>query len=880
VVFIAEKQVEDGGMPSTISLLEREEPLKRLRAALDEARAGSGRLALVTGEAGVGKTALVERVADAATRVWVGACERLFTPRPLGPLADIGALAGARLAEVMQRGARAHEVLPVLLDELRSSTTLLVIEDLQWADAATLDLVVLLARRTAKTRSLVIITCRDDELSADHPLRLVLGGLATLDVQRVRLSPLSVRAVSELAAPHRMDGVELFQRTAGNPFYVTEVLAAGRLQLPSSVRDAVLARAAALPPGARTLLESLSVATGVVPLELVSALGGEHAASLDACLASGMLVGARDAVAFRHELAREAIADGVDPLRRVQLHRIALRVLRERGADAALLAHHADAAGDAEAVEAFAPPAAQQAAARGAHREAAAQYRRALRHCTIDDAQRRAALLERGAHECYLTDRFEEAIDWLSVAVELRRMSGDARSEAEALRALSAIQQCGGRPAAALASGRRAVTMLEQLPAGRELAAARANLAMLALSASDISRGITLARQALDLADLIGERNVEIHALNTLGTLQLLDGDERGLGALEQSLQMAMADGRDEYVGRAYLHLVDIAQRHRRFDLVDRHFGPGHAYCAEHALDLWDRYLHVYYARTELDRGRWTQAVAAIPPGVSGAGTPLVRIGALVVLGLVRARRGDPGQWDALDEAVTLARRSPELQWLAPVAAARAEAAWLSGGDRPIDADCAAILQACVNGNAGWWAGEIAWWRRCAGIEESVPANAAGPWALQLAGRATEAAAAWHQLGCPYEEALALAASDDPRDLRQAFASLDALGGRSAANAVAQRMRQAGIPRIPRGARRTTRANPSGLTRRELEVLALIADGLRNHEIADRLFVSVRTVDHHVAAVLAKLGVSSRAAAAREARRFDIRQSDVPAKPS
>jgi DNA-binding CsgD family transcriptional regulator/tetratricopeptide (TPR) repeat protein len=591
-----------------------------------------------------------------------------------------------------------------------------------------------------------------------------------------------------------------------------------------------------------------------------------------------MLVAARDAVAFRHELAREAIFEGLDPLRRVELHRSALRALRERGADAALLAHHADAAGDVEAVEAFAPAAAEQAAARGAHREAAAQYRLALRPGTIRNPDRRADFLERGAHECYLVDRFEEAIDWLTDAVALRRASGDRRSEAEALRQLSAIQQCGGRPAAALESGQRAAAILESLPAGRDLAAARANLAMLAFNASDVARGIALARQALDLAESVGARSVRIHALNTLGTLQLLDGDEHGLGALEESLRMALADGCDEYVGRAYLHLADIAQRHRRFDLVERHFVPGHAYCAEHALDLWDRYLQVYYARTELDRGRWTVAVEAIPQSVQGAGTPLVRIGALVVLGLVRARRGDPGQWDALDEAEQLARLSPELQWLAPVAAARAEAAWLSGGGSAVAADVGAILQACVDRGAGWWAGEIAWWRRCAGIDEPVPAHAARPWALQLAGRATEAAAAWRQLGCPYEEALALAGSPDPHDLRQAFARLDALGGGAAAQAVARRMRQAGIAAIPRGVRPTTRANPLGLTRREVEVLALITEGLRNQEIADRLFVSVRTVDHHVTAVLAKLGVSSRAAAAREARRFGIRQSEARVK--
>jgi len=204
-------------------LLEREDPRARLRAGLVEAASGEGRLVLLTGEAGVGKSALVEHAAadDAGVRVWAGWCERLFTPRPLGPLADLAAEAAGPLAEVVGRGAPVHEVLPVLLDELRARPTLLVIEDLQWADEATLDLVVLQARRMASTRSLAVVTCRDDELSADHPLRLVLGGLAAAGVERLRLSPLSIDAVRELAAAHQVDTEALFRRTGSRCSTVT-----------------------------------------------------------------------------------------------------------------------------------------------------------------------------------------------------------------------------------------------------------------------------------------------------------------------------------------------------------------------------------------------------------------------------------------------------------------------------------------------------------------------------------------------------------------------------------------------------------------------------------------------------------------------------------
>lgn len=860
-------------------LLEREDQVARLRAAVVEAISGSGKVVLLTGEAGVGKTALVERVAAGCdeVRVWAGSCERLFTARPLGPLADIASKEGGPLGAVIGRGAPLHEVFPVLLDELRSSATLLVIEDVHWADEATLDVVALLARRMATTRSLAIVTCRD-ELAIDHPLRLVLGELAANGVERMRLSPLSLQAVRELAAPHEVDADELFHRSGGNPFYVTEVLATRGTELPPSVRDAVLARAAGLDPRGRALLEAVAVVTGVVPLRLVAALGGTDAARLDACLSSGMLVEAGDGIAFRHDLARQAIADGIEPLRRSSLHRLALQVLRARGADAARLAHHAEAAGDVDAVEEFAPIAAAEAAARGAHREATAQYRRVLDLCTNLAPARRAELLALGGHECYLVDRFDEAIAWLEAAVELRRLDGDAREEGDALRQLSAVQRCGGRRSDALANGRQAVTLLERLPVGRQLAAAYANVAMLALNASDVGPGIAAAQRALDLAAGCGDRDVVLHALNTMGGLQLLVGDENGLTALERSLEISLEEGRDDHVGRAYIHLADIAQRHRRWDLIDRYYPTANEYCIDHGLDLWARYLHVYYARTELDRGHWAQAIAAIPKSVDAPGTPLARIGALVVLGLVRARRGDPAQWTALDEAGELAERSGELQWLAPVTAARLEAAWLSGRDGPDAESSRRVLQECIDSRAAWWAGELAWWRRCAGIDEPVPEGAAEPWALLLACRTEAAAAAWRDLGCPYEQGLALAFSENADDLREGFDIFDSLGARAAMEHVARRMRLVGVRGVPRGARPATRANPAGLTVRELDVVRLIVQGLRNTEIADELVVSAKTVDHHVSSVLTKLGVTSRGAAAREAIRLGI-QDGEPATP-
>ncbi|MEO7371814.1 MAG: AAA family ATPase [Ilumatobacteraceae bacterium] len=862
-----------------VPLLERSDQTARLRAAIDQARSGVGRLILLTGEAGVGKTALLDSLGDrdGAVQLWTGSCEQLFTARPLGPLADIATKTGGRLADVVGRGAPVHEVFPVLLEELRSQPTLMVIEDVHWADEATLDVISLLPRRMSTTSSLVIVTSRD-ELPLDHPLRLVLGEMAAAGVERLRLSPLSLGAVREMAEPLGFDARELFHRTGGNPFFVTEILATGCIELPPSVRDAVLARAAGLDPGARTLLEAVAIVSGIVPLRLVTALGGRHAVHLDTCLSSGMLVEARGGVAFRHDLAREAIADGIEPLRRAALHAIALDVLREAGADAARLAHHAEATGDFEAVARFAPIAAARAAAGGAHREAAAQYRSALRYSDHLDPASRAELLQQGAHEVYLIDQFDQAIEWLVEAVTLRHATGDVLLEGDAYRRLSVVQRCGGRRRDAHASGAQAVALLQSVPAGPELSAAYANMAMLAMNSSELEVGIAMAHRALDMAEHCGDRNVVVYTLNTIGMLELLSGNEAGLTALTESLEIALAEGRDDHVGRAYVHLADLAQRHRRWDLVDLYYSVAGEFCVEHGLDLWRRYLDVYFARTELDRGRWAEAISAIPASVDVPGSPLARITALVVLGLVRARRGDPGFGPVLDEVRILAERSGELQWVAPVAAARAEAAWLSDDRVGVADETAGALQACIDGRAAWWAGEIAWWRRCAGVVEDAPSCAAEPWALLLAGRAAESAAAWSALGCPYEQAIALASSDEPADLRAAFELFDSLGADPAAAIVVRRMREIGVRGIPRGARSSTKANPSGLTSRELDVLRLIVQGLRNSEIAEQLVVSAKTIDHHVSSILTKLGVSSRGAAAREAIRLGVQDGEPVAR--
>ena len=854
-------------VPAAPPFLEREAFLEPLREALGEASRGHGQLVFVAGEAGVGKTALVRALAAeaAGARVLEGACETLFTPRPLGPIADIASATGGALQEVVERDALPYDVLAVLLDEMRSRATLLVLEDVHWADEATLDVLRLLGRRVHATRGLVVATYRDEELGPDHPLRGVVGGFAGAQgVRRLQLSPLSPDAVRALAAPHGVDGEELYRRTGGNPFFVSEALAAGAETVPPTVRDAVLARAARLDPDPRDLLDAVAVVPGHADLALLEALAGPQTARLDACLASGMLVQSADGVGFRHELARIAVEESVGPIRKRDLHAAALRALRDRGADVARLAHHAEAAGDAESMLRYAIAAAARAASHGAHREAAAQYARALRSGEGLAPAERAELLDRRAYECYLTDQSDEAIEAAEHAVRSYRALGDRHKEGNALRWLSQVLWCPGRTQESARRARKAVDLLEGVSRGRELAMAYAHLADNHARASNGPEALAWAGRALELADDLGETEIGLHALTTIGSIASVE-------KLELSLERALQANLPEQAARAFLILAGAAVDSRLGARAARYLHDGLEYCGERGVELHRLYLLAFRARLELNEGRWNEAAESAAAVLRIPRTSITpRIVALVTLGLVRARRGDPEAESLLDEAWALAEPTGELLRLGPVAAARGETAWLRGDAVALEAATKGALELASARGSAWLSGELAAWRRRAGLAWEMPASVAKPYVLELASDWTGAAELWSQLDSPYEAALALGDADDEGALRAAHAELQELGARPAAEIVARRLRARGATGLTRGPRRGTRRTPGGLTAREVDVLRLVAEGLRNADIADRLFVSPRTVDHHVAALLRKLQARTRGEAVASAAQLGV----------
>ena len=872
-------------------LLERSEELGVLHGlAAEMAATGRGGVAIVSGEAGVGKTALLRQFRSELPRrltvVW-GSCDPLFTPRPLGPLLEPVAELGGEPAEQAAAGAKPFDVAIALGEALGAiAPVLLILEDVHWADEATLDVVRVLARRASDSGLLLVISYRNDGLARDHPLRMVLGELSSDDgVTRFELHGLSREAVSELAASSLLDAGELFERTAGNPFFVTETLAARTGGVPETVRDAVYARIAGLSTSGRAVLDAVAVVPQRAEVWLLEALTDGDLGALDECLASGVLRADADGVLFRHELARLAVETSLPPDRAVLLHRRALAALSDPtlwAADYVRLAHHAEAAGDGPAMLRYAPAAGERAAERGSPREAQHHYWRALRFAEGLDPAPRADLLERFCDHAYLSNMRAEAVDAIDEAIAIHRRARDTTREGRALRTRSRLLSCIGRGREALETIREAVRVLEQGPPGADLARAYSTLAGMAMIHYDFERTRTVGAKAIAIAQEVGDLEALVNALNMVGTAELISGNPVGEAKLERGLELARQAHLGTYAGVSYINLGLGLILHGRWRDALVWIERGIGYTLELGLEAWMKCLLGEQALVELALGRWDDAAATAQTILDGPShqTFEPRTNALIALGLVRARRGDPSCWPLLDEAWERAMKADDLEFLGPASAARAEAAWLEGRAEAIDAETETTYDLACRLNVPTTAGWLGCWRARAGLPVEPPDNVPERFRLQLDGDVEAASELLKAEGANYDAAIALVRSTDGSLLRAAHEQLRALGARPAAAIVARRLRELGERSVPRGPRPATRENPAGLTNRELEVLQLLAQGLRNAEIAERLVVTPKTVDHHVSSILRKLGVTHRGQAGAAAARLGVIAAEADPSPT
>lgn len=873
-----------------MELLERQGLLESLENSLGEASRGAGVMVLLGGEAGAGKTALTQRFAaqcGTTARVMIGACDAMSTPRPLAPIFDVARDLGSGVQALLRVPDQRSELFIEILDALSGSTpVVLVIEDVHWADDATIDLLRFLGRRIERTHALAILTYRDDEVTAAHPLRSVLGDLATsAAVRRMTVDLLTPNAVRTMAEGTGIDAEALYARTDGNPFFVTEVIGSGGTSVPPSARDAVLSRSARLVPEARRALEVASAIGGRISPQLLAKVSGVDSEAIDACTDAGLLQGNGDALMFRHELAREAIYEGIPPGRRIEIHGAILHALLQRVdsvADYPRLAHHADAAGDVEAVLRYAPEAGRRAAALRSHREAAAQFERALRHTSRLSSAEHAELLGAWLGEGVALGELHKCVEAVDTLIDLARKRGDQLDEAKWLASRAAIVISDGRNAEADVGIDLAIRLLEPFPPSPVHAEVWRSKAALCMLNREYEQSIGWARQAIELAERFDLPLVHAGALNAMGSSRLIGLDEeQGRVELEHGLQIARGAGLDIQIASLLGNLGSGHGELYRFGLAERYLDEGIGFTSEQDLDGYHWYQSAWLALTRMFQGRWS-AAAAVAGDVLQAPTSdtIARIMALIALGRVRARRGDPEIWSVLDEALLLAIPTNTLQRLAPARAARAEAAWLA--DRPDAARTEAQLafdMAVAYGHP-WHVGELGYWLWKAGALDEVPVGAADPYALQMAGDWRCAADAWSARDCPYESARALAESGDESAMREAFAVFDRLGAKPMAARVVRQLREMGVESVPRGARPATRANVALLTRRELDIVSLLAAGLTNNEMAERLYLSPRTVEKHVSSILAKLDITSRNKVAQVAEERGLLKSPSRTQPA
>ncbi|HEV7961331.1 MAG TPA: AAA family ATPase [Actinoplanes sp.] len=849
-----------------MELLERAGALADLERLLADSAAG-GRIAVVSGEAGAGKSTLAAAFAESAAaraRILWGACDPLLTPRALGPLHDIARQVGGPLKQAIADGQRSA-IFDALLDALdgppQRRRPVVVLEDLHWADGATLDLVAFLGRRLAVCRALLVLTYRDDEIGPDHQLRTVLAGLPRPLLRRLALAPLSAAAVAELARRAGRSASTVHEVTGGNPLLVTEVLAAAEPGVPATVRDLVLSRLAGLSAAARDAAGLVSV----VPSQAEPAILTTRADAVEECLAGGLLTAVTGGVAFRHELLRRAVEESLSPVRRAALHADVLETLATApGVDPARLVHHAHHAGDAEAVLHWAPVAARRAATLGAYRQAAAHYAIALPLATGYAAAERAALLEDYSLAAYHGGLTAEALEARHQALALRESTGDVERIGEGLRWLSRLNWWNGRTAEARETGRRAVEVLESIPPGRLLAAAYSNLSQLDMLSDREPAAIRLGERARKLAREIGDLDTELHALVNIGSARMRIGEPAGVADLEQAHKTAAAAGMDDHAGRALVNLATLSVEWMDLDAAEERLDRVLAFTTARDLDGYTRHVLGHRARLLLIRGDWAGAYADAEQALAGSEQPGgALVESLAVRGTIRARRGDPGAQADLTLAAERGYPTGERQFVVPAAVALAEYFWLAGD--PARAAAEARRGLAVDGGHPWFAGELAFqlWRT--GELTEPPQCAAEPYRKAIEGDWQGAAALWAVRGCPYHRAEALAGGDAAA-VAEALRIMDGLGAAGSARHLRAQLRERGL-KVPRGPRPSTAADPTGLTARQRDVLALLAEGLSNAEIAARLSLSAKTVDHHVSAVLGKLGVASRGQAAAAARK-------------
>lgn len=767
------------------TLLERDAELALLlRTVRSVVRSGRGAVVVVTGEAGSGKSSLTRAFLDSLDDdivVAVGGCDDLLAPRSLGPFRDMAEVL-PDLASALSGESQPDDLFPALLRFLAAATTIVVVEDVHWADDATLDAIRYLSRRIPGVPAILLLTFRAEEVDTTHPLRRILGSLTSASSRRIELAPLSVGAVRRLAGVDDAEAAAIHRITRGNPFFVTEVLDAGGDGVPATVRDAVLARVGRLPAAARRLAERIAVVPSRTERWLAESLADGETGVLVQAERSGVIGGGPGYVSFRHELARRAIETSLTVGELVQANREVLDVLlRQPHVEPSRIVHHAARALRTDLLIQYGPVAADDAQRTGAYRQAAETLRVVLEHADRLDRATHARLLTQRAYSLYLVNEYETALPCAESAVSAGEEAGDPLVLAEALMALSRIVFFAQGPMKARQAAGCAVQILEgvgddaRLAAALiELARAHSNLATVGIVAQPDADAVRYAERALALCDRLGRDDLRAQALCYLGSGRLAQGDPRGAEDVERAIALGAAETRLETRVRSYVNAAGSAYRAGRPHDAERYVAAGLRLAADGEFAAGQYRLRLTSAAMSASRGDWDRAITELRQLVTGPGQPgVMALLARSVLARLLARRGDPDASGFLDEAMRDPRWAGDSYVAGPLAVAKVEVGWLTRAIGGVPPAVRTALDLAASSRHTAMQAELCVYLRRAGHDVPAPPHVPGPWAPALAGRWREAAVAWKELGERYEHAVELAWSGE--DAHARAAGLDVL---------------------------------------------------------------------------------------------------------
>lgn len=839
--------------PGRMDLFEREGPLQRLGELVEQAGEGEGRISLIRGEAGIGKTsvarALTHKVADQAHVLW-GSCDDLLAPRPLGPIIDMS-FEEPRLADALSADDP-NSVLSTMMELFTRALrpTVAVFEDVHWADGATLDLITSLGRRIDRTHTLLVMTFRE-KIPSSHQLGVVLGDLPKSFVENIELEPLSQEAVHRLAGDEDLAN-RVWDLSNGNPFLVTELLRHTQDEVSTSVMDTINSQVMRLTAKGERLVKLTSVVPGRLELGLLDEIDPGLRESIGEAEDAGLLELTADALTFRHELARTAVESALtEPLRR-ELHLQMLAAGKRFELDSARLAHHARLAADTDAIVRWLPDAARQAAARQSHREVIVLMKALEPHLEMIPIDLRADLMELWAAEEEFADG--EGLHHAMAAIALRRQLGDASGVGIGLVRASRSAWSGADFVGAAELAEEAVDVLEHV-GGEGLALAYAQLARVALQNLDGELGLRYSEQALALAP--DPSQARALALTTAGICNNLMSYPDGSEMLVEAVEIADSLGLAWELQRARGNLIETALSAKDIERAQR---LNESALASIDHDIGGSVWHVGLdASISVAIGDYEAAEPTLNELVNSDRLPAsVRWYSEGTLADLLVRRGSAEAGLAVNRLWDRAHTFGQIQDLVHAATVSAEYHWVFRQRDDLAAEQSLeIFEHTTAGRNQWAISEHALWLWLDGHLDAIPDEAAPP-VRWLGDNQWERAAEWFaDRGVPFEHAVALSLGGPDARL-EALRVAQRIGARALAARLRNELRADGVTAIPRGPRQATRGSPLGLTPRQDEVLTLLAEGLANAEIADRLFISLRTVENHVSAILAKLGVTNR----------------------